>query len=59
MDETLESRIDYMFANLMVFYKGGLSYTELNNMPIPLVLKYYEFADQMNREAERKAKANR
>jgi hypothetical protein len=59
MDETLESRIDWMFANLMVFYKGGLSFTELNNMPIPLVLTYYDYADKINREIERQSKAKR
>lgn len=59
MDESIGNKIDWMFANLMVFYKGGLSYTELNNMPIPLVLNYYEYAEKMNKEAERKSKMNR
>lgn len=59
MDESIGSKIDWMFANLMVFYKGGLSYTELNNMPIPLVLEYHDYAEKMNKEAERRAKMNR
>lgn len=59
MDESIQRKIDWLFANLMVFYKGGLTYSELNNMPIPLVLKYYEFANQINREAERKSKLKR
>lgn len=59
MDESIGDKIDWMFANLMVFYKGGLSYTELNNMPLPLVIKYYEYGEKMNKEAERKANAKR
>ncbi len=43
----------------MVFYKGGLSYTELNNMPLPLVFEYHKYAKKMNKEAERLAKQNR
>lgn len=59
MDESITSRIDWMFANLMVFYKGGLSYTELNNMPLPLVIKYNDYAIKMQKEAERMAKQNK
>lgn len=59
MDESIGAKIDWMFANLMVFYKGGLSYTELNYMPIPLVLEYNSHAERINKDAERKAKANR
>lgn len=43
----------------MVFYKGGLSYTELNNMPIPLVLQYNEYANTINRNAENMSKTGR
>lgn len=59
MDESVQRKIDWMFANLMVFYKGGLSYSELNNMPIPLVLEYHEYAERMNREAEIRSKTRR
>lgn len=40
----------------MVFYKGGLSYTELQNMPIPEVLKLNNFAQRINKDQERAAK---
>jgi hypothetical protein len=45
-----------MIANLMVFYKGGLSYTELQNMPLPEVYKLNKFAERINKERERAMK---
>lgn len=40
----------------MVFYKGGLSYTELQNMPLPDVFRLQDYAVKINKERERAAK---
>lgn len=45
-----------MIANLMVFYKGGLSYTDLQSMPIPELFRYHGYASRINREMEKAAK---
>lgn len=42
-----------MIANLMIFYKGGLSYTELQSMPLPNIFRLQEFAARINKERER------
>jgi hypothetical protein len=40
----------------MVFYEGGLSYTELQEMPLPNVFRLQEFAVRINKERERAMK---
>ena len=42
----------------MAFYEGGVSYTELQNMPLPDVFRLKEFAIKINQERERAAKKN-
>jgi len=42
----------------MVFYKGGFSYTELQNMPLPLLYKYQEYAVKINKQIEMASKRN-
>lgn len=56
MDEEIDARIDYIIAHLMVFYKGALSYTELQEMPYPEIFKLNKFAERINKERERAAK---
>jgi len=36
-----------------VFYKGGLSYTEAQNISIPELMRLEKMADKINRERER------
>ena len=43
----------------MVFYKGALSYSELNEMPYPRILKLNHFAQRINRERDKLAKRGR
>ena len=43
----------------MIFYKGGLTYSELNNMPLPLVIDYYNYAIKINKEREKQIKKSR
>ena len=56
MDEELGTKIDYIIAHLMVFYKGSLSYSQLQGMPYPEILKLNEFAERINKERERATK---
>jgi len=42
----------------MVFYKGGLSYTELQNMPLPEVFRLQDYAAKINKERKRAAESN-
>lgn len=45
-------------ANLMVFYRGALSYTELQNMPLPEMLRLQKYAVNINEERKREAAKN-
>lgn len=56
MDEQIDEQIDYIIAHLMVFYKGALSYSELQEMPYPEILRLNEFAGRINKERERAVK---
>lgn len=49
----IEHDMDWVFANLMMVYNGGLTYQDLNNMPIPQVIEYNLHADRINKERER------
>ncbi len=40
--------------NLLVFFQGGLGYTELWEMPIPELCLLHEEAARVNRELEKK-----
>jgi len=59
MDGKFTEDIDYIIAHLMVFYKGALSYSELNEMPYPEILKLNHFADRINKARERAIKRGR
>jgi len=48
--------LDRLIANLMVFYKGALSYETLQAMPVPDLLQLRDEADRINKEVERKQK---
>lgn len=37
----------------MEFYKGGLSYNDLQNMPIPEIYRYQKYAKIINTEKQR------
>jgi len=56
MDETDDEVIGYLIANLMVFYKGAISYKELINMPIPELLELQKYAEKINREIENESR---
>ena len=56
MGEQFYEEVDYIIAHLMVFYKGALSYSELQAMPYPELLKLNEFAERINKERERASK---
>ena len=42
----------------MRFYKGGLSYTEAQNLPIPELYKLKNSADRINREIKKASESN-
>jgi hypothetical protein len=45
--------LDYIAANLAVFYNGAVSLKELEAMPIPAVLNLNEYAARINAERKR------
>ena len=63
MSEIKEEDFYYAIANLMVFYKGSISYRELESMPIPEFLKLQEFAvkirDGIEKETEKQVNRQR
>ena len=52
MDKTSDEQIGYIIANLMVYYKGALTYDRLMTMPIPLLLDYLKYAGKIEKEKE-------
>jgi len=40
----------------MVYYKGGLTYSELTTMPIPKILDFIDYSVRINVEIEKQAK---
>lgn len=42
----------------MVFYKGGLSYTEAQSITIPELLRLNDMASKINKERERENSKN-
>lgn len=56
MDGEIDESISYMIADLAVFYKGSISYAELEDMPIPKLHNLNKFADKMIEEAKRESK---
>lgn len=58
MAREIEHGFEWIFSQLIYFYHGGLSYTELLNMPIPLIIEFYNNAEKINKEIERQMKKN-
>lgn len=42
--------IDKVFSNIMLIYEGAMTYGDLKSMSFPLVMKYYEYALEINSE---------
>jgi hypothetical protein len=42
----------------MVYYKGALTYKDLIEMPLVEIIKFSNYADKMNKEAEREIRRN-
>jgi len=53
MDEESNESLDYLISCLMVFYKGALSYTDLQSMPIPELYQLNAHAAKINKEIEK------
>jgi len=56
MDETDDETLGYLIANLMVFYEGAISYSELKEMPLPELIELQRYAERINREIEYETK---
>lgn len=56
MDESSAEEIDYIISNLMVFYKGALSYETLQNMPLPEIYQLNLHAGRISKEIEKASK---
>lgn len=55
MDGENDESIDYLIADLAVFYKGSISHAELEDAPIPKLYNLNEYAERMVNEAKREA----
>ena len=56
MDEEIGERIDFLIANLMVYYKGAISYKDFQEMSYADILKHERYASQINQAREREIK---
>ena len=54
MDETSAEELEYLIANLIVFYKGSNSFDEYWNMPLTRVYRLNEYANRISDEIEKK-----
>jgi hypothetical protein len=50
------SQLDFIIADLMVFYKGAVTYSDFMCMPIDEILQLQYFAHNINKEVERRNK---
>lgn len=53
MDETSNEHLESIIADLLVFYKGGISLLEFEHMPIPKILDFGKYAEKINEARER------
>lgn len=56
MDETPAERIIYLICQLAEFYQGGISYREMQEMPLPELYEIYKNAIKIQDENERAMK---
>jgi hypothetical protein len=50
MDESSQEDLEYSIANLIIFFKGGISYTDFMQMPLPELKRWINHADKINKE---------
>jgi hypothetical protein len=53
LDERARDKLDLSFGRIIRFFKGGLTYQDLENMPIPRIFKWIDIANKINKEEER------
>lgn len=51
--------IDKVFSNIILTYEGGITYGDLNEMSLPLVMEYYKYAIEINKERQKAVKNKR
>ena len=44
-------------GGLMVFYKGGMTFSDLNNMPLDELFEYNEIASRLQKKMNRELKS--
>lgn len=54
MDDSTDEQIEYVIYKVGVFSKGALTVNDLNAMPLPMVLKYCEYCEKMDKELQEK-----
>ena len=59
MDDASDEEVEFLIADLAVFYKGAVTFSELEHMPLSKVYRLNKYADKMNKEIERQAKHQR
>jgi len=55
MDETRNDELNLRICRLIEFYHGGVTYNELQNMPIPEFWEIEKNAIKLSEEAKREA----
>lgn len=58
MQKKQRDELYYIFANLMVFYKGAITRDHLLTMTIPEIIFWNEQAERMVKAQERELKKN-
>jgi hypothetical protein len=54
-----DEELGYLIANLCVFYKGSVTYKELNEMPLPELYDLYRYSQRINRDTENELRKQR
>lgn len=52
----LEDKLIYNFGRLMIFFKGGMTFSDLNDMPLVTLCEFIEVANKISGEMERESK---
>jgi hypothetical protein len=59
MDEASDEELEYLIADLIVFYKGSNSFDEYLNMPLTKIYRLNEYANRINNEITKKTNEQR
>ncbi len=50
MDATSYEDVEFLIANLILFFKGGFTWQTLMNMPLPTLNRWITYANRINED---------